>query len=109
MPCCPVRIMLAPRQVIPLTMKPSPVLAPLSNEVSGSCAVQARGSVQTVAQRARRLFFSRAWRVLWALRLGLEIANVTVPTRRTFHSCAAGVWLSVFIVRSQFLFQITFP
>jgi hypothetical protein len=43
------------------------------------------------AYRARRLFFSRDWRVLWALRLGFEIANVTVPTRRTFHSSASGV------------------
>jgi len=43
---------------------------------------------------ARRRFFSRDWRILFAFRFGLEIANVTVPTRRTFHSSLfAGVWL----------------
>lgn len=46
------------------------------------------------AQRARRRFLSRDWRNLWALRLGFEIANVTVPTRRTFHSSASGALLS---------------
>ncbi len=53
------------------------------------------------AQRARRRFLSRDWRNLWALRLGFEIANVTVPTRRTFHSSASGALLSGSIVCSQ--------
>ena len=50
------------------------------------------------AQRARRLFLSRDWRILLALRLGFEIANVTVPTRRTFHSSVSGALLSRSIV-----------
>jgi hypothetical protein len=41
--------------------------------------------------------------------LGFEIANVTAPTRRTFHSCACGVLPSVSIVCSQFLFEVTAP
>jgi len=54
------------------------------------------------AQRARRLFLSRDWRNLWALRLGFEIAKVTVPTRRTFHPSVSGTLLSASIVSSQF-------
>ena len=41
--------------------------------------------------------------------MGFEIANVTAPTRRTFHSCAGGVLLSVSIMCSQFLLEITVP
>ncbi len=49
------------------------------------------------AYRARRLFFRRIWRSLRGFLLGLEIANVTVPTRRTVHSLLVGVLFSVSI------------
>ena len=49
------------------------------------------------AYRARRLFFRRIWRILRGFLFGLEIANVTVPTRRTDHSLFAGVLFSVSI------------
>jgi hypothetical protein len=48
-------------------------------------------AVITTAQRARRRFFKRIWRSLRGFLFGFEIAKVTVPTRRTFHSEAAGV------------------
>jgi hypothetical protein len=35
--------------------------------------------------RARRVFLMRDWRSLCGFRLGFEISNVTVPTRRTLH------------------------
>jgi hypothetical protein len=41
-------------------------------------------------QRERRRFFKRDWRSLRGLRLGLVMANVALPTRRTFHSFSLG-------------------
>jgi hypothetical protein len=48
--------------------------------------------------RARRRFFNRACRIFRAFRLGLEIANVTLPTLRTFQLFTSGslFWVSIF-------------
>lgn len=49
----------------------------------------------TAFQRARRRFFNRICRSFRRLRLGLEMANVVVPTLRTFHSLEGGTVFSV--------------
>jgi hypothetical protein len=50
-----------------------------------------RVALGMAAQRARRRFFKRIWRSLRGFLFGFEIAKVTVPTRRTFHSETGGV------------------